>query len=140
MSVQTTYVEARCLVCNLEQTVDFKYGGAKYIFCPICKKWSVLNHPETQRLMDEIEKKRYGFDRAAEALEQSDKLVVPEGSEPKEDADILGVFDQASGIDPDIWDAAEANLSTEGDRFLAIGSPRDPNEPQNAVPEGVAKP
>lgn len=39
---------------------------------------------------------------------------------------ILGIFDEASGIHPDIWEAAEGNLSTEGARFLAIGNPLDP--------------
>jgi len=38
----------------------------------------------------------------------------------------LFIFDEATGIDPDIWKAANGCLTSEKDRLLAIGNPTDP--------------
>jgi hypothetical protein len=41
--------------------------------------------------------------------------------------EMLIVLDEATGIDPEIWDAAEALAVGPKDRFLAIGNPTDPS-------------
>src|SRR5207245_1547955 len=40
---------------------------------------------------------------------------------------VLGIFDEASGVHPDIWEAAEGNLASGFARFLGIGNPLDPS-------------
>lgn len=39
---------------------------------------------------------------------------------------ILVIFDEASGIAPEIWEAAEGVLTGDGARLLSIGNPTDP--------------
>ena len=39
---------------------------------------------------------------------------------------ILVIFDEASGIPPEIWEAAEGVLTGDGARLLCIGNPTDP--------------
>lgn len=39
---------------------------------------------------------------------------------------VMVIFDEATGIDPTIWDAAEGVAVGDNDRFLAIGNPTDP--------------
>lgn len=39
---------------------------------------------------------------------------------------VLVVFDEASGVAPGIWDAADGSLTGSQDRFLCIGNPTDP--------------
>lgn len=41
-------------------------------------------------------------------------------------AHVLIIFDEASGVSPDIWDAAETLMQGADSRFLAIGNPTDP--------------
>lgn len=38
----------------------------------------------------------------------------------------LFIFDEATGVDPEIWDAVRGCLTSTRDRFLAIGNPTDP--------------
>lgn len=39
---------------------------------------------------------------------------------------VMIVFDEATGVDPGIWESAEGVAVGENDRFLAIGNPTDP--------------
>lgn len=39
---------------------------------------------------------------------------------------VMVIFDEATGIDPGIWEASEGIAVGEDDRFLAIGNPTDP--------------
>ena len=41
--------------------------------------------------------------------------------------DILVIFDEAAGIDPDIYTAASGNLTSERSRWLLIGNPTSPS-------------
>ncbi|MFA6031162.1 MAG: hypothetical protein WC969_15000 [Elusimicrobiota bacterium] len=40
---------------------------------------------------------------------------------------VMVIFDEATGVDPGIWDAAEGIAVSPGDRFLALGNPTDPS-------------
>ena len=57
----------------------------------------------------------------------------PESIQGQHHGSILGVFDEASGIHQDIYDAMEGNLTTEGATWIAIGNPLKSGTPFHKI-------